>query len=338
MGGEKKTGGFGRGSTRRWQRVVLAILTLLSKRLQRMPRAKAMRFGERLGAFIFAVNRLFVKRSHHYALRNLRLTQFPRPDATLAEREAFIRRVFIQFSKGLVDVLRGPSLTREELHRIVKAEGMEYTEEARRAGKGTIVITAHFGNWEMLGRYLAAEGIPLTVVAREPEDPAFAAWVHQMREGAGMSVAYRGRSVRELLSLLKANKAVGLLPDQNSGDVFTPFFGLPAGTATGPAALALHTGATLIPSYCVRLPDDTYRLLLLPPISTHATGDKNADILRITTEVNCVLESVIRQYPDQWLWLHNRWKSAFEEGNRERSWPDGLNHDIWRLWQGEIAG
>lgn len=85
----------------------------------------------------------------------------------------------------------------------------------------------------------------MTVVAREPEDPAFAAWVHRMREGAGMSVAYRGGSVRELLSLLKANKAVGLLPDQNSGDVFTPFFGVPAGTATGPAALALHTGAAI---------------------------------------------------------------------------------------------
>jgi KDO2-lipid IV(A) lauroyltransferase len=337
MRGERKAQGFGRRSTQRWQRFVLAVVTFLSGRLQKMPRAKAMRFGEHLGAFIYTVNRRFVKRSHRYALRNLRLTQFPRPDATIPEREVFIRRVLIHFSKVLVDFLRGPSLTSEELHRIVAAEGMAYAEASRRAGKGTIFITAHLGNWEMLGRYLAAEGIPLTVVAREPEDPALAAWVHHMREGAGMSVAYRGGSVRELLSLLKRNQAIGLLPDQNSGDVFIPFFGVPAGTAVGPATLALHTGATLIPSYCVRLPDDTYRLLLLPPIPTHATGDKNADILRIMMEVNRVLESVIREYPDQWLWLHNRWKSAFEEGNRNRSWPDGLNPDIWRRWQSEAA-
>jgi KDO2-lipid IV(A) lauroyltransferase len=337
MGGERTTQGFGRKSTRRWQRVVLSVLTLLSTCLQRVTRPKAMRFAARLGAFAYLVNRRYVKRSHQYALRNLRLTQFPRPDATLKEREAFIQRVFIHFCKGLVDFLCGPSLTSEELHRVVHAEGMEFAEAARRAGKGTIFITAHLGNWEMLGRYLASEGIPLTVVAREPEDPAFAAWVHRMREGAGMSVAYRGGSARELLSLLKANKAVGLLPDQNSSDVFTPFFGVPAGTATGPAAIALHTGATLIPSYCVRLPDDTYRLMLLPPIPSHSTGDRQTDILRITTEVNRVLESVIREYPDQWLWLHNRWKSAFEEGNRERSWPDGPNPDVWRRWQGEVA-
>jgi Kdo2-lipid IVA lauroyltransferase/acyltransferase len=324
-----------RAGTRRWQRFVLWILSTYGRRLEKMPRAKAMRFAERFGSFLYRLSRRIFRRPHNYARRNLRLTEFPRSGMTLAEQDAFIYRVFIQFSKSLVDFLRGPSLTLEELDRIVHADGFEHVREAQAADRGIIFVTAHLGNWEMLGRWLSAKGVPLTVVAREPEDPAFAAYVHQMRENAGFSVAYRGSGVRELLSLLKAKKALGLLPDQNSGDLFIPFFGIPAGTVAGPASLALHTGAVLLPCYCVRQENDMYRLLVLPPISTHSTGDRNADTVRIMTEVNHALESVIRKYPDQWLWLHNRWKSAFDDHNRERSFPGGVPDKLLRLWQGE---
>jgi KDO2-lipid IV(A) lauroyltransferase len=324
---------FGNVSTRRWQKIVLALLRVISRALQRMPRHRAMAWGDRLGRFAHFITRHFVQRSQRYAHRNLILTEYPFPHASFADRDAFIQRVFIQFSKSMVDFLRGPVITPDSLTTLVKADGWEHVEAAQRHGKGIIFITAHMGNWEMLGRWLAAHGIPLTVVAREPEEPEFAAFIHEFRLNAGFQVAYRGESARELLRLLKAGKAIGLLPDQNSGDVFVPFFGVPAGTAEGPAALALHTGAVLIPSYCVRLPDDTYRLLLLPPIATDPTGDKEADKRRITTDVNQVLESVIREYPDQWLWLHNRWKSAFEDGNRARAWPNGLNATIQQRWE-----
>ncbi|MDX1931172.1 MAG: lysophospholipid acyltransferase family protein [Capsulimonadales bacterium] len=336
MGGPKGQE-FGRSGTRRWQRFVVAALRVLSGRLQRMPRSTAMLWGRRLGEFAHFTTRTLVRRTQRYAHRNLCLTEFPHENASTAERDGFIRRVYIQFAKSGVDFLRGPALNRAELDRIVRADGWQYAEEARKAGKGTIFITAHLGNWEMLGRWLAAHGIDLTVVAREPEEPAFAEFIHELRLNAGFKVAYRGDSARELLRLLKANRAIGLLPDQNSGDVFVPFFGVPAGTAVGPAALALHTGAALIPSYCVRLPDDTYRLLLLPPIDTRSTGNREADQLRITTEVNRVLETVIRDYPDQWLWLHNRWKSAFEEGNRTRAWPNGRDEAAVRRWNGDTA-
>ncbi len=293
-----------------------------------------MRWGERLGQFAYWVTKYFVRRSQRYAHRNLVLTDFPHHNATLSERDAFIRRVFIQFSKSLVDFLRGPVLDKATLQQLVHADGWEHAAAAQSAGKGIIFVTAHLGNWEMLGRWLAAKGLDLTVVAREPEQPELASFVHDLRLNAGFRVAYRGDSARELLKILKSNKAIGLLPDQNSGDIFVPFFGIPAGTPVGPAALALHTGATLIPSYCVRLPDDSYRLLLLPPIDTHGTGDKDADQRRITAEVNHVLESVIRDYPDQWLWLHNRWKSAFEEGNAARAWPDGPSEAVLQRWNG----
>jgi Kdo2-lipid IVA lauroyltransferase/acyltransferase len=326
-----------RKATKRWQKFVLAVFSFMARRTQRMKRPAAMLFAERLGNFLYSLSRIAFKRPHRYARRNLRLTQFPKPDLTAKEQDAFIRRVFVHFAKCLVDFLRGPTLTMEELDRIVQAEGFEYAQAAMQAGKGTIIVTAHFGNWEMLGRWLSAKGFPLTVVAREPEDAAFAQYIQKMRENAGFSVLYRGSSVRELLSLLKSNKTIGLLPDQNSGDLFIPFFGIPAGTVAGPASLALRTGATLLPTYCIRLPDDTYTLRFLPPIDATPTGDKNADARRIMAEINRVLEGVIREYPDQWLWLHNRWKSAFDEWNRETAFPNGLPADVLQRWYGDTA-
>jgi KDO2-lipid IV(A) lauroyltransferase len=318
---------------RYWQRLVLRFCSFLSVRVQKMPRERSMRLGVSLGHLAYHL----AARPRRYADGNLRLIGFPSSEATPAERDAFIRRVFVHFAKTAIDFLCGPALTPADMQRLVRAEGFEHVEAALARGKGVIIITAHFGNWEMLGRWLAQHGVPMTVVARDPENPEFAAWVRQMRESAGFTVASKGGSVRELLGRLKKNLAVGLLPDQNSGDLFVPFLGVPAGTVAGPATLALHTGAALLPSYCARMPDDTYRLMILPPIPTHATGDKDADVARIMGEVNRVLEGVVREYPDQWLWLHNRWKSAFEEKNRERAWSDAdeqERHEAFRRWEG----
>lgn len=324
----------GRTRTRLWQRVLLAIMTRLARTLQRMPRAKAMQFGERFGKFAHFVTRNFSKRSQRYAHRNLRITRFPRPEMTFAERDAFIQRVFIQFAKSTVDFMRGPALTRDELLRLVQVEGIEYLQEAQRRGKGIIFASGHIGNWELAARYLVANGFPLTTVAREPEDGGFAGYVNELRENGGYRVLYRGSaSVRELLGVLKRNETIALLPDQNSGDLFLPFFGIPAGTVAGPASLALHTGATLLVGACVRLPDDTYRVICLPPVDLTSTKDRQADTIRIMTEVNQGLESLVRQYPDQWLWLHNRWKSAFEEGNSSKVFPDGIPPDLLARWE-----
>jgi KDO2-lipid IV(A) lauroyltransferase len=329
-----QTEGFGRVQTQRWQRFILKIARQQAKRLQAMPRTRALKFGERLGSFAFWACKRFSPRPIHYALRNLRLTEFPSPNATQTEREAFIRQVFIHFSKGAVDFLRGPVITPDALDTLVKSDGMEHAHAAHAKGKGVIFVTAHFGNWEMLARYLSHHDFPLTVVAREPENPEFGAYVEELRNNGGLDVLYRGSSARALVRVLKANRAIGILPDQNSGDIFVPFFGVPAGTAVGPASLALRTGATLIPAYCVREPDDTYRLLLSPPLDTTPTGDHEADVRRVTEAVNNSLESIVRRYPDQWLWVHNRWKSAFEEGNLPRAWPDGKNEAVWARWEG----
>jgi len=262
------------------------------------------------------------RRQRQFADRNLRLTQFPHPGAARAERDALIQAVFVQFGKSIVDFIWMQSRSAAEVDALVDASGLDHVHHALAHGKGAVLITAHMGNWELLGRYLAQHGVPLTVVGRDPEDPEFRALVRRLRENGGVGVMSKGGSVRELLGLLRKNKAVGLLPDQNSGDVFVPFFGIPTGTVAGPATLAMHTGAALIPVFCIRQPDDRYKLIMLPPIDTHSSGDREADQRRIMADVNGVLETLIREYPDQWLWLHNRWKSAFEAKNHDRAWGE----------------
>ena len=312
---EEKRRNFG---TRLWQAIVLGVLRGATGTMQRLSRPAALRVGRGLGNLGYRVAR----RQRRYADRNLRLVFGE--TYTGAERDALTRRVFSHFGLCVVDFLRGPAYTGPVLDRLVSCDGWEHVEKALAGGKGIIVLSAHLGNWELLGRWLAAKGVPLTVVAREPEEPLFAAYVRRIREGAGFTVLNKGESARGLLAVLRRGAAVLLMPDQNSGDVFVPFFGVPAGTVAGPASLALHTGAPIVPSYCVR-EGDGYRMLFLPPIPANKTENKEADVARIMTEANAVLEGVVRQYPDQWLWLHNRWKSAFEEKNRGR-WPEG--HDF----------
>ncbi len=325
-------------SKRIWQKTLARFLGAFAKRAQNLPREKAMRWGERLGSISYVLG----VRQRAYAHRNLRLVYGD--SMTVKERDALIRRVFTHFAKTGVDFVRGPLLqTRADRDALIPhVEGWdEYARPALAQGKGVIFLSAHFGNWELLGRWIASEGVPITVVARPPANGEFATWLRDLRKGSGLEVASKGGSVRALLSVLKRGDALGVLPDQNSGDVFAPFFGVPAGTPAGPSALALKTGAVLIPVYCPRQSDDTYKLIFRPPLPVRydvPAGERDAETLRIMTDTNRLLEEMVRAYPDQWLWLHNRWKAAFEEKNRAR-WPaqyEGLPFaEALRRWLGE---
>ena len=311
------------------QRLALTAMLGFEAGVQCLSRPAAMRAGEGLGRLAYRA----AGRQRRFAERNLRLAYGDLK--TPHERNRLTRDVFQHLGKCLVDFLRGPALGPAQMDALVSCCGGEHLRAALDKGKGVILLTAHLGNWELLGRWVSAQGIPLTVVAREPEDPLLGGYLRRMRENAGFAVLSKGESARELLSVLRRGEAIILLPDQNSGDLFVPFFGVPAGTVAGPASLALHTGAALLPAYCLREADDRYRILFLPPIPVRATGDREADVSGVMAEVNRVLEEVIRRYPDQWLWVHNRWKSAFEEKNRPR-WPAGFDFAAARArWQGE---
>jgi len=193
---------------------------------------------------------------------------------------------------------------------MVTLKGEEHLQWCVQQGKGTLIITAHYGNWEIAARYLTqCKGYVLNVVARDADDSATTLLVNRIREQGGYRVFPRGQAVRAVLQALKRNELVAMLPDQNAGDVFVPFFGRLAGTVAGPALLALRSGAPILPVFCTRQPDNTYLFEMLPPFVVQPSGDKERDVTETMAHITALIEQQVRKHPSQWLWLHNRWKT-----------------------------
>jgi len=310
--------------TQRWQRFLLQMIRAMTNRIQAVPRPKAIRWSVALGDLACVADR----RHREIAHKNLRFIYGDR--LTETARRDLVRDVFRHFAFVGVEFLRGPLIrSRTDMDELIVSVGGwdDHVAPYIRQGRGVVIATGHFGNWEFLGRYIVAQGLPLTVVARSPEYPAFAAWAKQMRESAGFSVAAKGESAKKLLSVLKRGDALGLLSDQNSGDLFLPFLGVPAGTPAGAATLAARTNSVLVPCWCWRDKEggDKYRIAFEPEVPNYDGGDKNADVARSMAEINERLGTMVDAHPAQWLWLHDRWKSVFDEHNRQRL-PEGLNY------------
>jgi KDO2-lipid IV(A) lauroyltransferase len=265
---------------------------------------KAERKGERLGLLLYRLDRKHRERTH----ANLELAF---PDWAPERRETIARDVFKHFGIVTADFMRSPIRTHQEVLDNMEVEGFEHFEAAEALGKGVIAVTAHLGNWERFGHWCTAIGRHISVVARDANDSEIQDRIAKIRENTGIAVLSRGKSAREMLAKLRRKEIIGLLPDQNSGESFVPFFGHPCGTVLGPAVLHQRTGAALLPSYCVRTGPGKYRVVLRPLVDPDVQ-EKDAEV--ITAQLNLVLESVIRDYPEQYLWMHDRWKSARMRG------------------------
>jgi KDO2-lipid IV(A) lauroyltransferase len=231
------------------------------------------------------------------------------PELSDGEILDLTRRIFINFGKSALEFLRIPSMTPEEVNQRVTFVGEEHLRAAFEPGKGVLLITAHFGNWELMGSKLLQLGYPLDVIARNSELPSTTAIINTIREESGMRVFARG-DLLPAIRVLKQNRMLAILPDQHDYDgIFVDFFGRPAKTAIGPAAIALRTGAVLLPVFTFRQPDDTIRVVFQPPFAAQPTGNKDEDVRALTQRIMGLIEAAIREAPDQWLWFHNRWKS-----------------------------
>lgn len=288
---------------RLWQSLVYRLCLMLLALFRVLPWRVVQVCGDGLGAIACRVS----PRYRRIAEKNLKIAF----GETLTERErqALIRRVFRSFSRAMVEFLKAPTLTSDEVRaRVISDSGMAIPKALLARGRGLIVVTAHFGHWELLARRATVEDISLLVVARQGEDADFNSLTDRLRENGGYSVHPRGASPKALLQQLRRNGAVAILPDQKSEDVFVPFFGHSAGTVAGPAVLALKTGAPILPMFAPRQPDGTYRVEFGDEIDTTPTGDTEADTRRIMTDINHAIEMAIRRCPEQWLWLHDRWR------------------------------
>lgn len=243
-------------------------------------------------------------RLRQVARRNLSLAM---PELSPPERERVIDGVFRSIARILVTFARFPAIKAGNVEQWIRLEGGEYFEAALREGRGVLFATAHLGNWELSAYAHALLTAPMNVVARPLDNPWIDELVERRRAHSGNRVILKRDFARAILKSLAANEAVGILIDQNATPdhgVFVDFFGLSACAGTGFAKLAARSGAAVIPGFALwSEAERRYVLRFYPPLAI--TGDATAD----TQALQSRLEAVIRSYPDQWLWIHRRWKT-----------------------------
>lgn len=261
--------------------------------------------GNCLGSLFYIVS----SRYRNVALANLRMA-FGQEKNEI-EIQSIAKQVFRHFARGAVEFFYLLSLKREQVDMMIDLEGREHLDKAYAEGRGCIVITAHYGNWELLARKMVIEGFKVNVIARDSDDPGMTGIATRIRESGGYRVFDKDQPLIGAIRALKKNELLGILPDQNeSNGMLVDFFSQPAATATGPAVFALKTGASVIPAFAPRMHDGKYKGTIYPPIEFTPGGDEQKDIHDLMTLINLAIEREVRSNPSQWLWLHDRWKYA----------------------------
>ncbi len=283
----------------------LVALRGLNAVARRCPEAWLEPLGRSLGRLIFRASR----RYRGVALKNLQAVFGA--ERSPAEIQDLARSVFEHFGRVALEFFWLQRARAERLDELVvfPEEVRQSLQDLRERGRGGILISAHFGNWELLGRILTARGFPLSVVARDSDDPLQAGFVNSIRARGGMGIISRGEPASRMLEVLRRNEFLGILPDQNtvSDPVFVPFFGRLASAAPGVALLAIRSGSPVVPGFVTRTPGG-WRVDTYPEVPVPDSGPLKERILQVTAAYTAVIEEQIRRHPEQWLWFHDRWR------------------------------
>jgi KDO2-lipid IV(A) lauroyltransferase len=267
-----------------------------------MPWRESLRAGERLGEMMYAIG---VRR--RVAEDNL-ARAFPGSEATW--RAGVLREHYRELGRVTVEYARLDELVAAPAGEVVaEIRGLEHLHEARRGGSGCVVVTAHFGNFELAGSWIGRQ-VPLDFVYKPLGNPAVEAWIAGVRGRAGVGLIPVGGGMRRMLESLREGRVVALLADQDARrqGVFVPFLGRPASTFSGPAVLSLRTGAALLFALCDRLADGRHVIVFEPPL--RVDGPDRPDAVERLTALHADRLAVwIRKRPAMWFWLHKRWKT-----------------------------
>ncbi len=268
------------------------------------PHAASAPIGKALGLIAYAS----MRRYRRVAVANLRRAYAFTEDDPQLHRLA--RESFQHLGITLAEFwLRLPRLTQEEAEREIRFDGEHHYQEGHARGLGVVLVSAHYGNWELIGPRLSYAGYQVSGISRASDDAGMDQLIGRIRRRLCQQIP-RAKAAREGLAVLRRNEVLAVMLDQNTlkGGVFVPFFGHPASTAAGPAAFSLKTGAALIPTFCIRERDGSHTVRAWPPIYPCPTGNRDADVHRLTCELTRIIELQIREQPELWTWLHNRWK------------------------------
>jgi len=279
---------------------------LLLKMIGAMPRPLARFVGARTAALLFWMR----PRLRAAAAENLELAF---PDWTDKQRRAAIRGMVRQLGWMAAEFAHFPKHTKENIDRIILLDGFENFANAQARGKGVLFLTGHMSAWEMAPFAQALYGNPLYFLVRPIDNARVDALITRYRCLNGNQPIDKSQSARAVLKVLRDKGTVGILADQNtqpSEGVFVDFFGIPASTTAGIARFALHTGAAVVPVFVHwDQPSRKYRLSFYPEVELVRTGDDATDIRENTQRFTREIENYVRRHPDQWLWVHRRWKA-----------------------------
>jgi Kdo2-lipid IVA lauroyltransferase/acyltransferase len=281
------------------------------KILGALPRRLSRAFAIALAMAIYLLH----VRLRRVGMRNLALAF---PEKSESERARILRGEFTSLGRQLAEVCQFPRYSLTNVEDVVVYDGLENFEAAYTRGKGVLFLTAHFGGWEISAFAHSLHGHPLHVVMRPMDNEYLDRLIQGYRTMHGNKTVAKDDFVRGLLAAMKAGETVGILMDTNMTPpqgVFVNFFGIPACTASGLARIALKTDAAVVPGFTIwdaRL--GKYRLRFDPAVELIRTGDLEADIVANTQKFTSVIEHYVRQYPEQWLWVHRRWKTRPEGG------------------------
>ncbi len=270
-----------------------------------VPRRWLLAFGAACGWLGYRID----GRHRRIALSNLR-TVFG-AEMTQDRARAIVRECWKHFGRITFDTLNFRRFSRDGIGKIVHYHGLEHIRDAYAKGKGVLLFSGHFGHWELIAMMQGFLDLPLALVARPLDNPHLESMLAELRGRSGNRIIHKRNAIREILKALREQIGVAIVLDQDAREagVFVPFFGRPASTTPTLALVALRSGAAVVPTYSVPREDGSYDVYYEPELTVESTGDRDADVIRITAECTAIIEGWIRRHPELWLWMHRRWKT-----------------------------
>lgn len=291
------------------ERMEYLALRLVAGAVGLLPRSVARGVGAGLGAVAWRL----LGRLRRVGMRNLEMAF---PEKSEAEREAILRGVYRSLGWELGEFCKMSGYTAEQASKFIRYEGLEHYLAARAKEKGVLVLTGHLGAWELSSFYHSLMGYPMSLVIRRLDNPLVDGFVNRIRCLHGNRVIHKDDFARGLLTAMQRGETVGILMDTNMTPpqgVFVPYFGVEACTAAGMARVALHSGAAVLPGFLVwEAAEKKYLLRFGEELELVRTADGTADIVANTALFTATIEAYVRRYPEQWLWVHRRWKTRPE--------------------------
>jgi Kdo2-lipid IVA lauroyltransferase/acyltransferase len=297
---------------------VIAIFRILPRRI-----------GTWIIRFLGSCAYLLDSRHRHIADVNLRIAF---PEFGKCERSRIARKSFQNTGMNLLEISKLSKLNNQNISSLAAydpAQGIENYRAALAKGKGILYLTGHFSSWELLPTAHALHGYPLSFITRPLDNTPLEKYLLKIRESKGNHVINKKNSARPILKNLSSAGTVGILMDQNTSlqeGIFVDFFGVPAATTTSMALFALRTDAPVLPGYLTLMKNGRYAIKFLSPVEVVRTGDMNRDLEVNTRRFNELIENIIRQQPESWLWGHRRWKYQ----------PPGNPPDLYALSEEEL--